>query len=174
MAGIDRYLAVCGPPFFASELDSEQLAEHQLLQNIVFESNLPSCSKSQFTIAQYTNNRLQYNTIELSPRMDASATVLNMALAPLAVTRGKRGLCFDVSKVSDTKMRDRLLKNRESADQSRRRRLETAKRYERRLMELNTDNESLLQTRTALLNRIQEIELALARHRQRDDEQAPA
>ena len=98
-----------------------------------------------------------------------------MALTPMPVTRGKRGLCYDVNKVSDTKMRDRLLKNRESAEQSRRRKLETAERYERRLMELKTDNERLIQTKTALLNRIQEIEQALARQKELlNDAQAPA
>ncbi len=173
MADVDGYLAVCGPPFLATELVSEQLADHQLLQNLVFESNLPLRSESQLTIAQDTNIMQHYNTKGQNASKHVSASVLGVALTPMVVTRGKRGLCYDVSKVSDTKKRDRLLKNRASADQSRRRKLETAKRYERRLMELNTDQERLFQTKNALLNRIQEIELALAQHRALH-EQAPA
>ena len=93
------------------------------------------------------------------------------ALVP--VTRGKRGLCYDVNRVADTKLRNRLLKNRESADQSRKRKLETTKRYELLLMEQDVENKRLKDINTALLHRIAEIESALSKHNaMRDDAQS--
>ncbi len=91
-------------------------------------------------------------------------SIVDADSATVPVTRGKRGLCYDVNQVADTKLRNRLLKNRESADQSRKRKLEAMKRYELLLEKQDAENKRLKDINAALLQRIAEIELALSRH----------
>ncbi len=81
----------------------------------------------------------------------ATSVVEECSAVPVPVTRGKRGLCCDVHQLSDTKRRNRLLKNRESAEQSRKQKLDGAKQYETLLEELNAQNKRLRNVNRALV-----------------------
>ena len=59
------------------------------------------------------------------------------------VTFGRKGLCYDVEQVEDEKMRKRLIKNRESAERSRKRKLETERSFSQMLAERDVENEQL-------------------------------
>jgi hypothetical protein len=168
MAGIDCYLAVCGPAFLSHDLALEQLADQQTLNKLVVESDVQPCPQAdrEFTYVLRINRR------PVQVRNDQQQTNCNSAEArlpepvsavPVPVTRGKRGLCYDVNQLSDTKRRNRLLKNRESADQSRKRKLEEAKQYEKLLEELTAENKRLRDANCALGNRVAEMEEARAR-----------
>ncbi len=168
MAGIDCYLAVCGPAFLSHDLALEQLADQQTLNKLVVESDVLPCPQAdqEFTYVLRINRR------PVQVRNDQQQTHCNFSEArisepviavPVPVTRGKRGLCYDVNQLSDTKRRNRLLKNRESADQSRKRKLEGAKQYETLLEELTAENKRLRDANCALGNRVAEMEEARAR-----------
>jgi hypothetical protein len=162
MAHVDEFLAVCGPPFFLYELAWEQLADSRALDNLVVKSHEPE-SDNHYTQAAAT--RLHTDNIQqLSQRDSTEPSTVQMNSAPVPVTRGKRGLCYDVSQVADSKLRERLLKNRESAGQSRKRKLEAVKEYEQLLEERDAENKRLKDINSALLNRIAEVEEALGQH----------
>jgi hypothetical protein len=95
-----------------------------------------------------------------------NASVASAMKVNLPVTRGKKGLCYDVNQVNDSKLQKRLLKNRESADQSRKRKLEKAREYEKELAKLIAENNRLMEVNSALLKRNAEIELALSQLRE--------
>ncbi len=169
MADVDGYLAICSPPFFSSELVLEQLDDHQTLNNLLVESDLiagPNCNVKP-KIRTNSNNATHY-----TKRNASVASVMGVNLLYMPIIRGKKGLCYDVNQVDDSKLRNRLIKNRESADQSRKRKLEKARQYETRLAELNAENKRLMEVNKALLKHISEIELALSQLR--DDVQAPS
>jgi hypothetical protein len=175
MADVDGYLASCGPPFFSHELALEQLADHRILENLVCESNklaqtVSACSEPdhEFTHLVMTGmhtvkDDTKQKQTQQTQHDSAEASIMDADLALVPVTRGKRGLCYDVDQVADTKLQDRLLKNRERADQSRKRKLETIRRHEKLLEELNKENARMKAINTALSNRIAEVEVALLR-----------
>ena len=78
------------------------------------------------------------------------------------VTFGRKGLCYDVEQVEDEKMRKRLIKNRESAERSRKRKLETERSFSQMLAERDVENEQLRRENAALRVRLEEVENALA------------
>jgi hypothetical protein len=123
MAEVDGFLAVCGPPFFSHELVWEHLADRRLLDNLVVKSNILACSELDHDFTQGIMPSMyparDCCKQQLAQQDSAEASIKDADLAHVPVTRGKRGLCYDVNQVADTKLRNRLLKNRESADQSR-------------------------------------------------------
>jgi hypothetical protein len=168
MGDVDGYLATCGPAFLAHELDREQLRDQQNLDQLVVESDVlffteaERLSTHEVTIsrrlARFRNDQQQTN------RSSSKASVVEEVSAPVPVTHGKRGLCYDVNQLSDTKRRNRLLKNRESADQSRKRKLEGAKQYELLLKELTEENKRLRDANRALVHRVAEMQETLVDH----------
>jgi hypothetical protein len=168
MAEVDGYLAICGPPFFPHELVLEQLAEHRILNNLVDEADGQACAESDhksarikmtnMSTAKYCTKQHRAHHCSIKERNVAGA------LTPVPVTRGKRGLCYDLNHVSDMRLRNRILKNRESADQSRKRKMVALKRYQDLLAEQDAENKRLMDINAALLNRIAEIEMALDQH----------
>uniref|UniRef100_A0A7S0QJA2 BZIP domain-containing protein n=1 Tax=Cryptomonas curvata TaxID=233186 RepID=A0A7S0QJA2_9CRYP len=177
MAEVDGFLAICGPPFFSHELDLEQLADCRLLEDLVIESNITACSEMdrEFTrvIMPSMHSARDYCEQQIGQLDSAVTCIMDADSAPVPVTRGKRGLRYDVDQVADTKLRNRLLKNRESADQSRKRKLEAMKGYELLLEKQDAENKRLKDINAALVHRIAEIEEALSRHTVvRDDAQS--
>ena len=172
MADVDGFLAICGPPFLSHELVLEQVADHRILNNLVVDlQRVPACSEPDHEIAQLFTTSLQtmQNYIiqqqnQQTHHDSAEASIVGADPAAVPVIRGKRGLCYDVNQVADTKLRNRLLKNRERADQSRKRKLEEIRRHEQLLEDLDTENKRLKDINAALLNRIAEIETALFLH----------
>ena len=170
MAGIDGYLAVCGPAFSSNDLALEQLADQHILSKLVVDSDVLPCSEADraFTYVSRTSRRSaqvrndQQQTHCNSPE---ESFVEEVSATPEPVTRGrgKRGLCYDVNQLSDIKRRNRLLKNRESADQSRKRKLEGARQHETLLEELTAENTRLREANSALADRVAEEEEALGR-----------
>jgi large subunit ribosomal protein L40e len=79
------------------------------------------------------------------------------------ITKGKKGLRYDVEKVSDEKLRNRLIKNRESADRSRKRKLEAARDAEAQLAESEERNRQLRAHNLYLTRRLAEVEAVLSR-----------
>jgi hypothetical protein len=158
MADVDGYLAICGPPFLSQELMLEQLADHQTLQNLVVESDRLACFEDTHVETSNLHSVNDWNQQQQTQREFAEASIAKAALDHVPVTHGRGGLCYDVNQVSDSRLRNRLLKNRESADQSRKRKRETMKRDELLLEELKTENERLKDDNAALLNRIAEME----------------
>jgi ubiquitin len=79
------------------------------------------------------------------------------------VTMGKKGLCYDVEQVSDEKLRNRLIRNRESADRSRKRKRDASRDAEARLAESEERNRQLRADNMALFRRLTEMEAVLSR-----------
>jgi hypothetical protein len=163
MAGIDGYLAVCGPAFLSHDLAMEQLADQQTLNKLVVESDVLPCSEAdaEFTYVQRSSRgsaQVHHDQQRKHCNSAEASVVEEVSAVPVPVTRGKRGLCYDVDQLSDTKRRNRLLKNRESAAQSRKRKLEGAKHYETLLEELTAENKRLRDANGALADRVAEME----------------
>jgi phage regulator Rha-like protein len=166
MADVDGYLAICGPPFFPHELVLEQLAENRILNNLVDEADGQACADHKSAHMKMTNMSTAKYYTKQHRTHHRSVKEKNVAgeLTPVPVTRGKRGLCYDLNQVSDMRMRNRILKNRESADQSRKRKILALKRHEDLLAEQDAENKRLMDINAALLSRIAEIEVALDQH----------
>jgi hypothetical protein len=156
---VDGYLAGCGPPFCFHELASEQQADYRTLNSIIYKPDI----LTESVLLTPTSKDIRETSQQQTQSDTAQAVALDVAPSPVPVTRGKRGLCYDLNQVSDTKLRDRLLKNRERADQSRKKKLETMKQYEKLLAERDEENKKLMDVNAALLKRIAEMEEALGR-----------
>ena len=76
----------------------------------------------------------------------------------LTVTVGRKGLCYDVDQVADEKLRNRLIKNRESAQRSRKRKLDAVKETDMRLAERDEENRLLREENERLRRRLSELE----------------
>ena len=168
MTEVDRFLAICGPPFFPHELVREHQEDRRLLDNLIVGSNMSVCSEADHEFTQLAMTGMNFakdycQKLQVKHSF-AEISIVDADSAAVPVTRGKRGLCYDVNKVTDMKLRNRLLKNRKSADQSRKRKLEATKRCKLLLMEQDAENKRLKDINTALLHRIAVIESALSRH----------
>jgi large subunit ribosomal protein L40e len=79
------------------------------------------------------------------------------------ISKGKKGLRYDVEQVTDEKLRNRLIKNRESADRSRKRKLEAARDAEAQLIVSEEENRLLRAHNLLLARRLAEVEEYLFR-----------
>ena len=96
----------------------------------------------------------------------AAQKTTEVNLAPHAsnnvpVTVGRKGLCYDVEQVSDEKLRTRLIKNRESAQRSRKRKLDAEREAEQLLAVKDAENDQLRKENFLLRRRLAEMEMAL-------------
>ena len=102
------------------------------------------------------------------PQTNSSAsatTVMETSFSPcnqVPVTVGRKGLCYDVDQVSDEKLRTRLIKNRESAQRSRKRKLDAEQQAQQLLTIRDCENRHLREENTVLRRRLAEMEAALA------------
>jgi ubiquitin-large subunit ribosomal protein L40e len=81
---------------------------------------------------------------------------------PVHVTFGRKGLCYDVDQVADEKQRKRILKNRESAERSRKRKLDLDRTISQALLSRDQENQQLRNENALLRRRLAEMEAAFA------------
>jgi large subunit ribosomal protein L40e len=93
-----------------------------------------------------------FDTADLSSQTVSGASSLPSKPTAVPVTVGKKGPCYDVDQVADEKQRTRLIKNRESAVRSRKRKLEAERDAEAKLAKSQEEN-----------RRLRELNLSLAR-----------
>ena len=74
------------------------------------------------------------------------------------IIRGKKGFCYDVNKILDNRVRNRLIRNRSSAELSRKRKTEKLHEIQRILTEKEDQNRELAENNEALRRRIHDVE----------------
>jgi hypothetical protein len=77
------------------------------------------------------------------------------------IKRGKKGLCYDVDQLVDNRVRERILRNRESAERSRKRKIDSSRETLRLLEDAADLHRALSVANSALHRRLADIQAEL-------------
>ena len=154
---------------FPGNLHAQLLDEAQQ-QNVSFQTNHTHLNTAGHVL-EYSQSNFKCEMLSEGEKaveeftMPPVTTELHLPAHSAPVKLGRKGLCYDVSKVEDERLRNRLIRNRESAQRSRKRKLGEVREAEECLAARDAQHRHLCEENLRLRQHLEEIETALANAR---------